>query len=118
MHKRREVIYAATVCGACPLKRQCTNAKYRHVSRHNHEAALESARARLEADPNKMRERRSLVEHPFGTLKTHILGNGRLLLRGASGARAEMALAVLAYNFRRVSNILGNGRIIEVLATA
>lgn len=118
MRKDRTVIYAAKDCRDCPLKGQCTEGKRRHVSRHVHEAALDAARARLEANPDKMRQRRSLVEHPFGTLKTHILGNGRLLMRGACGARAEMALAVMAYNFRRVSNILGNKGIIAALNAA
>lgn len=54
-----------------------------------------------------MRLRRALVEHPFGTLKERILGNGRFLLRGLAGARAEFSLAALAYNFKRVANILG-----------
>lgn len=118
MHKDRTVIYAAKDCRDCPLKGQCTESKRRHVSRHVHEAALDAARARLEANPDKMRQRRSLVEHPFGTLKTHILGNGRLLMRGACGARAEMALAVMAYNLRRVSNILGNSRLMAALTAA
>lgn len=33
-----------------------------------------------------MRLRRSTVEHPFGTIKTQILGNARLLMRGLEGA--------------------------------
>jgi transposase len=107
MKKRRMMIYAATACGACALKPQCTQAKQRWLTRHFDEAALERAQARVAADPHMLRRRRAIAEHPFGTLKERILGNGRLLLRGLRGARTEMALAVLAYNFKRVANILG-----------
>lgn len=106
--KDRTVIYTGTACGACLLKPRCTQAGQRLVTRHLHEAALERARDRCEARPEMMRLRRMLVEHPFGTLKERILGNGRFLLRGLAGARAEFSLAALAYNFKRVANILGS----------
>jgi hypothetical protein len=47
------------------------------------------------------------VEHPFGTIKHQILGNARLLVRGMKGAQAELSLAVLAYNLKRVFNMKG-----------
>jgi transposase len=62
---------------------------------------------RLRQYPRAMALRRETAEHPFANLKYRILGNGRFLLRGLGGAGAEMALAVLAYNFRRALNILG-----------
>ena len=64
-------------------------------------------RQRLERYPQAMALRRETVEHPFANLKYRILGNARLLLRGMQGAAGEMALAVLAYNFRRALNLLG-----------
>lgn len=105
--KERMVVYAGTACGDCPLKPRCTQARQRLVNRHFHEVALERARDRCVARPDVMRLRRALVEHPFGTLKERILGNGRFLLRGLAGARTEFSLAALAYNFKRVANILG-----------
>jgi len=60
--------------------------------------------------------RRETAEHPFANLKHRILGNGRFLLRGMTGARAEMALAVLAYNFRRALNLLGSAQMRQRLA--
>lgn len=105
--KERMVIYAGTTCGACALKARCTQAAQRLVSRHFDEAALGRAQARCTAHPEMMKRRRALVEHPFGTLKERIFGNGRFLLRGLRGARTEFSLAALAYNFRRVANTLG-----------
>jgi transposase len=109
--KDRAVIYAAQpeVCGACALKRRCTARSRRFVTRHLHEAALQGMDQR--ATPEVMRLRRSTVEHPFATLKYHIFGHPRFLLRGLSGAQTEMSLAVMAYNIKRMFNILGGLRL-------
>ena len=61
--------------------------------------------------------RRESAEHPFANLKHRIMGNGRLLMRGIRGASAEMALAVLAYNFRRALNLLGSHSMIQRLTS-
>jgi transposase len=105
--KDRAVIYAAQpeVCGACALKGRCTARSRRFVTRHLHEAALQGMDQR--ATPEVMRLRRSTVEHPFATLKYRIFGHPRFLLRGLSGAQTEMSLAVMAYNIKRMFNILG-----------
>ena len=105
--KDRVVIYAAPpdVCGACTLKGRCTARSRRFVSRHLHEAALQGMDQR--ATPEVMRLRRSTVEHPFATLKYRIFGHPRFLLRGLRGAQTEMSLAVMAYNIKRMFNILG-----------
>jgi len=72
--------------------------------------AVASRKAVLKADderPEMMGKRRSTVEHPFATIKHHVLRDARLLLRGLRGARAELSLAVLACNLKRVSNWQG-----------
>jgi hypothetical protein len=58
------------------------------------------------------------VEHPFATLKCHIFGHPRFLLRGRRGAQAEMSLAVIVYNLKRMMNILGLLRLAAALAAA
>lgn len=102
-------IYAAQVddCASCAQKTRCTRSARRFVSRHFHEDAFDRMQKRLEQAPEMMRRRRSLAEHPFGQIKSWVLGDGRLLLRGLQGARTEIALAVLARNLRRVINIVG-----------
>lgn len=110
-------IYAANPhdCDRCPLKPKCTQAKQRYLSRHAHEAAFERMEQRLAAHPQMMLRRRSIVEHPFGNLKQWLFGNGRFLMRHFSGARAEMSLAVQAYNLKRAIKVLGARRMIELL---
>lgn len=107
MNQNRLVIYTTAACPECPLKSQCTQARQRFVSRHFDEEAFEQALARCTSHPEMMKRRREIVEHPFGNLKGNIFGNARFLLRGLRGASGEMALAVLAYNLKRVTNILG-----------
>ena len=63
----------------------------------------------MQAHPEMMVARRSIVEHPFGNLKQWIIGTGRFLLKQLKGTQTEMALAVLAHNFKRVINIRRTG---------
>lgn len=115
--KGRSVVYAGrpAICGACPLKSQCTVSRRRLVKRHLHEAALQRMNAR--ATPAVMRLRGSLVEHPFATIKYHIFGHPRFLLRGLRGAQTEISLAVMVYNFKRMLKVLGGTALRLALAT-
>ena len=115
---RRQRIYASRAedCAGCPLKARCTQSAQRIVKRHAHEAAFERMERRLKAHPEIMATRRSLVEHPFGNLKQWLFGNGRFLMRHFNGTRAEMALAVQAYNLKRAIKVLGARRMVELLA--
>ena len=116
MNKDRLTIYTTTTCPACPLRGQCTPVRQRFVSRHFDEEAFKQAQGRCAAHPEMMKRRREIVEHPFGNLKERIFGNARFLLRGLAGVTGEMALAVLAYNFKRVTNLLGTPVLLAKLA--
>ena len=52
------------------------------------------------------RVRRDTVEHPFGTLKRW-MGSDHFLTRRFEHVSTEMSLHVLAYNLKRVMNIIG-----------
>jgi len=116
--KDRAVYYAGRpeVCGTCALKLRCTVGAQRLVSRNLHDEALQRMQQR--ATPEAMRLRRSTVEHPFATLKYHIFGHPRFLLRGRKGAQTEMSLAVIVYNLKRMMNVLGRCRLSAALAVA
>ncbi len=115
--EKRSVYYQAHTsdCGNCPLKPRCTAAAQRILSRHLDDDAL--TRMHQRATPELMGLRRSTVEHPFGTLKYRIFGHPRLLLRGLSGARTEIGIGVMAYNLKRMVNLLGANRLIQSLTT-
>ena len=106
--------YWSSVCPGCPLKPQCTTGKYRRVSRWEHEAVVEAAQERLDREPERMRARRETAEHPFGTIKSW-MGSTHFLTRGLPSVSTEMSLHVLAYNLKRVMNIMGAKPLIEAI---
>jgi hypothetical protein len=106
--------YWTSACQACSLKPKCTPSPQRRISRWEHEAVLEKVQARLDADPNKMRVRRQTVEHPFGTIKSW-MGSTHFQMKTLKNVGVEMALHVLAYNMKRVMQILGSGGLIAVM---
>ena len=55
--------------------------------------------------PDILDQRRETVEHPFGTIKQW-MNQGAFLMRGLEKVRAEFSLTALAYNLRRVLNIV------------
>jgi transposase len=116
--KDKAIYYKADTsdCGTCAMKPRCTQAPARLVSRLLHEDALNRMHAR--ATPEAMRLRRSTVEHPFATLKYSIFGHPRLLLRGTKGAQTEISLATIAYNLKRMVNILGATKLTAKLSPA
>jgi hypothetical protein len=106
--------YWTNACQGCALKGQCTTGKERRISRWEHEAVLEAVQARLDRNPDKMRERRQTVEHPFGTIKSW-MGATHFQMKTLKHVGTEMALHVLAYNMKRVMRILGVGGLIEAI---
>jgi transposase/IS5 family transposase len=96
----------AGACRRCPLRPQCTKGTHRRVTRTRHEEAIETMHRRAASDPQWMKSRRELAEHPFGTIKW-MMGYPRFLLRGLTKATAELALNVLCYDLKRALSILG-----------
>ena len=93
--------YRTQACPTCPLKSQCTDAARRVIVRGFHEDDREAMHQRAVADPNWMKLRRAVAEHPFGTIKW-LMGVPRFLVRGLLKAKAEFALSVTCYNLKRL----------------
>ncbi len=94
--------YWTTACQACPIKDRCTTGKERRITRWEHEHVLEAVQQRLDEHPEKMRQRRETVEHPFGTIKAW-MGATHFQMKTLKRVGTEMALHVLAYNLKRVA---------------
>ncbi len=106
--------YWSSACTACPIKAKCTTGDYRRVSRWVHEAVVDRAQARLDSKPDVMRVRRATVEHPFGTIKSW-MGSTHFSMKTLNRVSTEMSLHVLAYNMKRVINLLGTRNLIEAI---
>jgi transposase len=98
--------YWTNVCQGCAIKDRCTTGKERRITRWQHEHILEAVQRRLDEHPEKMRQRRETVEHPFGTIKAR-MGATHFQMKTLPKVATEMALSVLAYNLTRVMNIIG-----------
>jgi len=98
--------YWTNACHTCALKGQCTTGKERRITRWEHEHILEAVQQRLDEHPEKMKQRRETVEHPFGTIKSW-MGYTHFQMKTLKHVGTEMALHVLAYNLKRVMKIMG-----------
>lgn len=108
--------YWSSNCPHCSMRKQCTTSQYRRVARWEYEHVVDALDARLEREPERMRVRRSTAEHPFGTLKCW-MGYTHFLMKTVPKVSTEMSLHVLAYNMKRVINIMGTRKLIEAIAT-
>ena len=109
--------YWTSACQSCAIKDRCTTGKERRITRWQHEHVLEAVEQRLDENPDAMRVRRQTVEHPFGTIKSW-MGATHFQTRTLKRVATEMALHVLAYNLKRVINIMGIGPLIAALRAA
>jgi transposase len=107
--------YVSSICSQCPIKAQCTRSKEgRRITRWIDEDLLDEMESRVQENKEKMKLRKRLAEHPFGTIKHH-WDQGHFLTRKLPNVRAEMALTILAYNIKRTIKILGVQKMIEAL---
>ena len=98
--------YRANGCKGCALKPQCTrNKANRTITREENEELMEAMAARMAAQPWKFKLRKTLAEHPFGTIKRWF-GYTHFLLKGLEKVRCEWSLTTLAYNLKRVLNLV------------
>jgi transposase len=113
-HNKAKGQFDRSACPQCSLKPRCTTGKNRRVSRWVHEEVVERAAARLAAKPDAMQIRRATVEHPYGTLKAW-MGSTHFLTRTLDHVSTEMSLHVLAYNLKRVINLVGTQKLLEAI---
>jgi hypothetical protein len=95
--------YWTNACQSCAIKQRCNTGKERRITRWEHGHVLEAIQKRLDKNPQAMRQRREMAEHPFGTLKMR-MGATHFLMKRLPKIATEMALHVLA---TRVMNIMG-----------
>jgi hypothetical protein len=85
------------------------------MTRWVEEGLREERAQRVKDNPQMMKRRQQLCEHPFGTMK-RALNSGYCLMRRLQKVRAEMSLTMLAYNnMKRVLNLRGVPKMIAVV---
>jgi hypothetical protein len=106
--------YWSSACRECAIKSQCTTGKERRISRWEHEAVLDALEERMDREPERMRIRKCTVEHPFGTIKNW-MGATHFQMKTLERVSTEMSLHVLAYNMKRVLQIMGAVPLIDAI---
>lgn len=100
-------VYQGKDCNNCPLKSKCTESKIgRSIHRNKNQEWIDKYKRKMQTQKakTKVKERGSLVEHPFGTIKIW-MGKFGFLLRGIAKAQIEFYLYATAYNLKRMEKI-------------
>jgi len=106
-------VYRGKNCNQCKLKEKCTKSKTgREVRRWEHEEILDEMAKRYELNKEKTKKRKHIIEPVFGCLKRNF-NQGYMLLKGIPEVSAEFSLSALAYNIKRVENIVGIKKLIK-----
>ncbi len=115
-NKRRSgLYYVGEACQTCQQKRLCTTSKDpRRITRCPGEDAIDRMAIQMKRHPEIMKKGKQIVEHPFGTIKFWNHQNA-FLMKGLEKVRAEFSLSTLAYNMKRIINLVGVEKMIEAL---
>jgi transposase/IS5 family transposase len=117
LRQLKKINYAnRKACRDCPLRARCTDNQFRTVSRLENEGVLDRMQERLTKRPEVLNQRRETVEHPFGSIKQW-MNQGAFLMRGLEKVRGEFSLTALAYNLRRVLNLVGFAQLMTAVRT-
>lgn len=122
--KGHGVFYNYKACKECT----CRCAKEARGRRHQvpmpeavftkiyNDKGLRVKQIRITPDKNIVKQRKSIVEHPFGTIKRN-MDAGYCLTKGLGNVNGEFSLVFLAYNLKRAINIMGSKRLMEYIST-
>ncbi|WP_282083900.1 IS1182 family transposase [Aquimarina aggregata] len=100
--------YTTKDCKTCPVKHLCTKATYgKGIQRSEFQAYIQQNKERIQQNKQQYRKRQAIVEHPYGTIKRQWGFSYILTKKYHQKASADVGLMFLAYNLRRIFNILG-----------
>ena len=100
--------YKTQACKNCKVRSLCTRSKNaRLIQRNEFAEYYEKNRLNVKEKEQLYRIRQAIVEHPFGTLKRQWGFSYIMTKRGMNRAGSDVGLMFIAYNLRRIMNILG-----------
>lgn len=101
-------VYQCKDCKDCPSRDKCTKSKNgRRIKVLDDQKVLDDMDIKVKLNPEKMKLRGQICEHPFGIIKQE-MGARTFLMKGLKKVNAEAGLTFLAFNMKRVINILKN----------
>jgi len=106
-NRKGDRYYNPAACADCPAKEKCSPATlYRTIVRGAFDDYTEKVDCFTKDNAKIFAERKSLCEHPFGTVK-RALEFTYFLTRGHENVQTESLLHFLAYNMKRLIKIMG-----------
>ena len=104
--------YKCTDCNSCKYKKDCTTSSSgRTIQRWVHEDVLETVYNETLNNNEVYKQRRCIVEHPFGTIKRS-LGYGFFFRRRQENVDAEAASMFIAYSFKRLLSMFSTEELV------
>lgn len=109
--------YKTSACKTCPVRELCTSSKAngRILQRSEHQMHIEANAARIKNTGELYKQRQAIVEHPYGTIKRSWGYDYITTKKGIQSASADCGLILIAYNFKRLLNILGHAQLLRLL---
>ena len=120
-HNRRDNViifkqYKTRSCKSCKTHSECTRSKAgRVLSRSTFTEYYERNRRNYEEKEHLYKRRQAIVEHHYGTLKRQWGFSYILTKKGIERASSDVGFMFIAYNLRRIGNILTRYRLKEYL---
>jgi len=95
-------------CRSCAVMSHCTrNPNGRLIERSEFSPYYEQNRKNVDQKESLYKRRQAIVEHPYGTIKRQWGFSYILTKRGMDKASSDVGLMFIAYNLKRLFNILG-----------
>ena len=108
--------YKTRLCKNCQSHKQCTRSKKgRILSRTTFAEYYEINRKNIQEKESVYKRRQAIVEHPYGTIKRQWGFSYILTKKGIKRASSDVGLMFIAYNLKRIGNILTRERLMEYL---
>ena len=105
--------YKCSSCASCIYRDKCTSSKKgRTIQRWEHENVLDAVYEETWKNNDIYKQRRCIVEHPFGTVKRS-LGYSYFMRRKKENVDAEAASMFIAYNFKRLLTMFSTRDLVE-----
>lgn len=109
--------YKTKACKHCPARIFCTKSirNGKIIQRSLYTKYINQNKERIEKQKDYYRRRQAIVEHPFGTIKRQWGFHYIITKKYKERANADTGFMFIAYNFKRIANIVGANALKEHL---
>lgn len=108
--------YKTKACKGCPVRKLCTTAQQngKIVQRSEFKEYIDLNAKRVAENKQLYKRRQAIVEHPFGTIKRQWGFDHVMTKKTMARASADVGLIFIAYNLKRILNLMGKRHLIRI----